>query len=226
MSARRPVVAVVDYRLGNLFSVSQALLRADLDARITGDRRELKAADAVVLPGVGAYPDAMAALKSLDLIGALRDFARSGRPLLGVCLGQQLLMSESEEFGATRGLDIVPGQVVRLDPGERAGGRRHKVPFVGWNAIRRAPGGGDWGASPLRGLADGAAVYFVHSFHTRPAASAHALALTRYGAEDYCAALKAGNVYGVQFHPERSGPDGLQIYREFAALVRADKVPA
>jgi imidazole glycerol-phosphate synthase subunit HisH len=226
MSARRPVVAVVDYRLGNLFSVAQALSRADLDARITGERREIMVADAVVLPGVGAYPDAMAALKSLDLVGGLRDFARSGRPLLGVCLGQQLLMSESEEFGHTAGLGLIPGKVVRLDPGQREGGRAHKVPFVGWNAIRRAPGGGDWKSSPLGDLAEGVQVYFVHSFHTRPAAARHALAMTRYGSLEYCAAIMAGNVCGVQFHPERSGAEGLRIYSNFAAQVRQAKVPA
>jgi glutamine amidotransferase len=168
----------------------------------------------------------MAALKSLDLVNALRDFARSGRPLLGVCLGQQLLMSESEEFGRTPGLGIVSGLVVRLEPGARAGGRVHKVPFVGWNAIAKAKGGGDWNASPLKGLAEGTQVYFVHSFHTRPAAAAHRLALTRYGAEEYCAAVGTGNVCGVQFHPERSGAEGLRIYRNFAAMVRDAKVPA
>lgn len=224
-------VAIVDYGLGNLFSVRQACAAVGLAPQVTSDRDEIVRAGAVILPGVGAYGDAMAALRRLDLVECIRDLAQSGKPLFGICLGMQLLMSESHEFGRHPGLDVIPGDVVRFaGPVDETAGvpRALKVPQVGWNSIVRAPesaaagaaGAADpWSGTPLAGLRDGEFVYFVHSYHVRPQASSVVVSTSRYGNIEFCSSLRVGNVFACQFHPERSGPAGLAIYRNFASLV-------
>lgn len=211
----RPQVAIVDYGMGNLFSVKHACARAGMDANTTSTAQDLLAADAVILPGVGAFGDAMATLARRDLVGVLRDIAASGKPLLGICLGLQLLMRESSEFGRHQGLGIIDGDVVRLDGGIDRG-RMVKVPQVGWNRIHRR-GAQTWAGSLLDGVPNGTYMYFVHSFYVRPADSGLVVATTRYGPADFCSGLRQGNVCAVQFHPERSGPDGLMVYRNLAA---------
>jgi glutamine amidotransferase len=190
-----------------------------MNATITSDRREIAAADAVILPGVGAYGDAMACLKRLDLVGPLREIAASGKPLLGVCLGQQLLMSESYEFGRHAGLNIVPGDVVRFDNPQ---GRRGplKVPHVGWNRIAKPAGDpGRWEGSPLDRRSEGEYMYFVHSFYVRPKDPSVVLAVSKYGDTEFTAAVRHGNVVAFQFHPERSGRAGVAVYRRFSEMV-------
>lgn len=217
----RPAVAVVDYGMGNLFSVCHACEHAGLAAFVTARPADIEAADAVILPGVGAFGDAMDSLRRRDLVGPLCDRSRASRLLVGVCLGQQLLMTESHEFGRHRGLGLIEGDVVRFsDAGD--GGPPVKVPHVGWNRIARGPGGGDtWADTPLAGLCDGEAMYFVHSYYTRPADPGVALAWSRYGSTAFCSALRRGNTFAVQFHPERSGPAGVGVYHTIAALARA-----
>lgn len=210
---RHPMIAIVDYGLGNLFSIARACELAGLETRVTGDAADLKSADAVLLPGVGAFGDAMASLRERRLDSALKDVAASGKPLVGVCLGLQLLMTESHEFGTHKGLDLVPGTVRRLHPADGA-----KVPQVGWNSIR-APGGKSWRGSALAGIADGTYMYFVHSYFVEPADSSVVLARTAYGGSEFCASIQQGNIFACQFHPERSGADGLAVYRNVARLV-------
>ncbi len=212
-----PVVAIVDYGLGNLFSVARACERAGLVARVTSDKREVLSADGVILPGVGAFGDAMQNLRQLDLISPLRQIAHSDTPLLGVCLGQQLLMTESEEFGVHQGLNIVPGRVVHF--GRPRGPRGVlKVPQVGWNRVHRPPGADDdpWQGTPLSGLADGTYMYFVHSFYVCPDDTSLTLSISRYGDIEFCSAIRWRNVVAFQYHPERSGTDGMSIYQNFA----------
>src|SRR5260221_10044127 len=162
--------AIVDYGMGNLFSVKHACEFAGMRAEVTADARQLLAADAVVLPGVGALGDAMEALRQRGLVAALREVAASGKPLMGVCLGMQLLMSESHEFGRHAGLGVIEGDVVRL-PEARVDGRRVKVPNVGWQPVRAAgaaagrPGAG-WARAPLGQGTKGASPVFVHSRRT------------------------------------------------------------
>lgn len=223
MQSRGPTVAIVDYSLGNLFSVQNACARVGLQASITSSKADILSADAVILPGVGAFGDAMANLHKLDLVGPLRDLATRDRPLIGVCLGQQLLMSESCEFGSHRGLDIFEGQVVRFDRPVGPEGTL-KVPQVGWNRIwRPAPPyrktHDPWHAAPFASLLDGAYMYFVHSYHVQPAQSDVILSTTRYGHIDFCSSLRRGNVMAFQFHPERSGEQGLRIYQNLAAMI-------
>lgn len=220
MSASR--VTIVDYGLGNLYSVLRACVHAGLEASITSDRRELAAADGIILPGVGAFGDAMATLRRLDLVGPLRDAADGGKPMLGICLGIQLLMSRSEEFGAHEGLDILKGTAKRFD-GPREGDRPLKVPEICWNGIFRRPRpkvGDSWAGTPLEGLPDGEAMYFVHSYCVQPDDENVILSTTRYGQIEYCSSLRRGSLFAFQFHPERSGVEGLKIYHSWARLLR------
>jgi len=219
-----PCVAIVDYGLGNLFSVKQACMTAGMAARITSDKGDIAAADAVILPGVGAFGDAMAALQQLDLVNMLRDLAGAGKPLIGICLGLQLIMEYSTEFGDHRGLGIVPGHVTKF-AGSREANRVLKVPQVGWNHIYR-PGGtvGDpWEGTPLVGLEEGCCMYFVHSFYAVPDASAVLLSVSRYGDTEFCSSLRYGSVFAFQYHPERSGEHGLQVYRNLSSMLKRDK---
>jgi glutamine amidotransferase len=208
-----PQVAIVDFGLGNLFSVQRACEQAGLSAAITADKRDILGAKAVILPGVGAFGDAMAALRRLDLPAVLAEVAAMGKPLMGICLGMQLLMSESQEFGRHRGLGLVEGEVVRLQNAD-LGPRRLKVPQVGWNRLRPAA---PWQDTPLKGLSPGEFMYFVHSFYVRPAEQTVVLAATTYGPVEFCSSLKRGSIFACQFHPERSGPAGLLVYRGLAS---------
>ena len=215
--------AIVDYGLGNLFSVKHACEHVGLKASITSAARGILDADLVILPGVGAFGDAMAGLERQDLASPLRDVAASGKPLVGICLGLQLMMTESHEFGTHKGLGLFEGPVVRFeDPLGPAG--MLKVPQVGWNRIYRPGERPDaWARTPLQGLEDGEYLYFVHSYYAQPADPAAGLTVTRYGHIEFFSGLRKDNVYAFQFHPERSGPRGLQIYRNLATLAATSK---
>jgi glutamine amidotransferase len=216
----RPRAAIVDFRLGNLFSVERASAIAGLAPVITSERDTITTADVVILPGVGAFGDAMDTLRALDLVGPLRDVAASGRLLIGICLGFQLLMRESEEFGAHAGLGLIDGVVRRLAPTTP----RAKVPQIGWNRIAEARPGA-WTETPLEAQTDGAYMYFVHSYCVVPADDRLASTTTTYEGETYCSAIRRGAIHAFQFHPERSGPAGLEIYRAIARLANTP-VPA
>jgi len=218
---RRCLAAIVDYGLGNLYSVQQACAHVGMQSEITSMPSALMSADAVILPGVGAFGDAMNALRQRDLIGVIKDLAAAGKPLFGVCLGMQLMMSESLEFGHHEGLGLVPGKVVRLpDPSENE--RALKIPQVGWNRISPSPNNYSptaWNETLLQGLPTGAYQYFVHSFIAQPADPSVILAETQYGNVTFSSAVRYGSVTAVQFHPERSGPAGLSIYRNLASII-------
>jgi glutamine amidotransferase len=213
-------VAIVDYGLGNLFSVKQACEQAGMRALVTSRHEDLRSAPAVVLPGVGAFGDAMRTLEGLGLIEVLREVASEGKILLGICLGMQLLMQESHEFGRYDGLGIIDGDVVPL-PNLLEKGRCVKVPQVGWNRIHATSAGANhvWKDTVLGGLSDGEYMYFVHSFYCRPERSDVVLATTSYGQTEFCSAVRKGNVFGCQFHPERSGFQGVKVYRNLADMI-------
>lgn len=207
-------VAIVDYGLGNLRSIEQALLHASLRPVITSDARTILDADAVVLPGMGAFGDAMATLRRLDLVHVLRDLAQSPTPLIGVCLGVQLLMTESCEFGHHQGLNVIEGDVVRLE-NPRHGDRPLKVPQIGWNRIQ--PTGPDgWNHGLLDGVAPGEYMYFVHSYVVRPSRPEMIVSTTEYGGITFCSSLAYRSVFACQFHPERSGTHGIRVYTNLA----------
>jgi glutamine amidotransferase len=212
--------AIVDYGLGNLFSVLQACRHAGIDAFITSSPKDIETAQSLIMPGVGAFADAMAGLQRLDLIAPIRDFAQSNRPMLGICLGLQLLFTESEEFGITRGLGLIEGSVRRF-PQPRDGEQRLlKIPHVGWNLASAPADRPDaWLGTPLEPLGREAMMYFVHSFCVHPADRQVVLCETTYGDLTYCSAIRQGNLSAFQFHPERSGADGIRVYRQIRRLI-------
>lgn len=210
------LVTVVDYGLGNLFSVSRALERCGAQVLVSAEPSAIESAERLLLPGVGSFAKGMDGLRARGLIDALRGYALSGRPFLGICLGLQLLFDSSEEFGSHAGLGLIPGKVVQI-PGVGADGQRHKIPHIGWNALREVSGGTPWSRSLLGRTAPGACVYFVHSFTAFPAEEAHRVADCDYDGCRISAVVKRGNVQGCQFHPEKSGEVGLEALRTFLA---------
>ncbi|MBI2860032.1 MAG: imidazole glycerol phosphate synthase subunit HisH [Chloroflexi bacterium] len=205
--------AIIDYGLGNLFSIQRVVSHLGGIPLVTSDPSEINAAARLILPGVGAFGDGMEKLKSLGLVGPVKDYVRSGRPLLGICLGMQLLMSLSEEFGLHEGLDLVPGRVKRLpDPG--ANGPAYKIPHIGWSHLE-PPHQSSWKGTIFEGIETGVFVYFVHSYVVAPDSPQPVLAETEYGGIKFCAALRQGNLFGCQFHPEVSGEVGLHILRNY-----------
>jgi len=213
----KALVAIVDYGLGNLFSVKHACEHVGLDATVTHLKKEILSADAVILPGVGAFSHAMDALKHLDLVDTLKEVGVSSKPLVGICLGLQLVMTESYEFGHHEGLGLVPGRVVRLDRPINFY-ETLKVPQVCWNKLLypKKDVGDFWRGTLLEGLSHGVFMHFVHSFYVQPDDPSMILATTQYGNVEFCSALTCRNIFACQCHPERSGVHGLQVYRNLA----------
>lgn len=205
------MIAVVDYGVGNLRSVSKALERVGADVRVTSSAADIDAADAVVLPGVGAFAHCMGNLRAAGLEKPVRAAAASGRPFLGICVGMQILFEESEEFGRVEGLGILPGRVRRFDLADHT----LKIPHMGWNQLRmknRPP--------HLDGVEDGARVYFVHSYHVETTDPSIVATTTEYDV-DFVSSAWRGNIYATQFHPEKSQATGLAILGNFTKLVAA-----
>lgn len=217
-----PLVSIVDYGMGNLFSVKHACEHLGLKALVTSDKEAILDSDGLILPGVGAFGDAIANLNKLDLINPISDFIQSGRPFMGICLGMQLLMSESEEFGRHKGLDIIPGKVSRFSVENEAG---DKVPHVGWNKVNWPVSTKDfiWENSPLAGIGNGEFMYFVHSYYCKPQDNKLVLSVTNYASIDYCSSIFWENIFACQFHPERSSLQGLEVYKNWAYSFRRAK---
>lgn len=207
-------VAVIDYGVGNLLSVSRAFAQCGADVVVTSDPDTILAARRVVLPGVGAFANGMEALRHHRLDAVVREVAVAGKPLLGICLGMQMLMDASEEFGETEGLGLIPGRVVGI-PAVDAAGQPQKVPHIGWNELVLSEGLTSWKGTALETVTPGDAAYFVHSFMVSPLAGNHRLADCLVGGQRVCAAVRSRNVQGCQFHPEKSGSVGLAIIQTF-----------
>jgi glutamine amidotransferase len=203
-------VTVIDYGLGNLFSVSRAFEQIGAQVQLADSAQAIDSATHLVLPGVGAFQDGMAGLQERGLVGPLRRYGASGRPLVGICLGMQLLFHWSEEFGRTEGLGLIPGTVAAI-PSTGADGRTHKIPHIGWNELRLPAGRASWAGTMLEAVSPGTAVYFVHSFSCVPSESRDRLADCEYDGRLICAAVQRGPISGFQFHPEKSGGKGLRI---------------
>jgi imidazole glycerol-phosphate synthase subunit HisH len=201
------MIALVDYGMGNLRSVEKALARVGADVRIVSDRESVLAADALVLPGVGAFGDCMANLEKIGLVETIREFIATKRPFLGICLGFQALFESSEEAPGVKGFALFPGTVPRF----AANGL--KVPHMGWNELRIREGN----CPLLKDVADNSYVYFVHSYYCKPKNPSVICGTTNYGIE-FCSMLWAGNVFATQFHPEKSQAVGLKMLENFVRL--------
>lgn len=211
----RTKIGIVDYGLGNLFGVQRALTAVGGQGTISKDPAELLDADKLILPGVGAFGAGMANLKTNDLVGVLSEFRQSGRPILGICLGMQLLLTESEENGIHQGLDFIPGKVVKFSSAKE-GLEQVKIPQVSWNGIEPPADEPDkWAGTPLDGLTVGDCFYFVHSYYVDVQQPADCLAETQYGVNRFCSVVKRDNVIGYQFHPELSAASGLGLLKNF-----------
>ena len=211
-----PNIVIINTRAANVHSVDKALRKVGANPIITSDPKELASADAAILPGVGASDSVMTALNSLGLTDPVKQFAASGRPLLCICVGLQVLFNSSEE-GDLPGLGLVQGSVKLIPRGMKDKlGNNMKVPHIGWNEVRFSDGKSE--RNPIfKGIPQGSHFYFVHSYHCVPDEQSEVAATANYGVE-VCAAVVRGNVVGTQFHPEKSGSIGLQIYKNFFKL--------
>lgn len=203
------MIGIVDYKMGNLASVINAFAKTGTQATLESDPSKLKNYDKLVLPGVGAFGDAMIHLKENGMDEAVKNFAATGKPLLGICLGMQLLFESSEEFGATQGLGLIPGKVVAFD--ENRFDHTLKVPHMGWNELFVQKE-----TAIFKGLPKEFYLYFVHSYHA-VCDDVYAIGKTHYGYE-FVSAVQNGNIYGIQPHPEKSHNNGLKIIENFAKL--------
>ena len=201
-------VTIIDYGLGNLHSVANALTHVGATVSFADNGKAISTAERIILPGVGAFADGMRNLRERGQISVLQEYAASGRPLLGICLGMQLLFDESDDFGTTAGLGIIPGRVEAIPT------TGVKVPHVGWNRIFPTKNS-NWENTLLANTPLQTHTYFVHSFVARPINAAHLLAITNYGPHQLTAAVSSGATVGFQFHPEKSGAPGLSMLRSF-----------
>ncbi len=198
------MIVIIDYKMNNLRSVQKAFESQNIGVEVSSDPERIRAAEKLVLPGVGAFGKSMDTIRAAGFDVLIRDHAAAGRPLIGICLGMQLLFEESEELGRHRGLGILAGRTVRFAPGL-------KVPHIGWNQIDlKNPG------PLLEGIKDGSFVYFVHSYYVETDEE-NVAATTSYGI-DFPSVVRNGNIFGIQFHPEKSQATGLAILRNFALM--------
>ncbi|MEM7314976.1 MAG: imidazole glycerol phosphate synthase subunit HisH [Planctomycetota bacterium] len=201
------MITIIDYQMGNLRSVQKAFESVGREAVISSDPSEIGRAESVVLPGVGAFRDAIAELRRRDLVGPIHDVIDAGRPFLGICLGLQLLFDVSYERGEYEGLGIVPGKVIKFDLPPQ-----YKVPHMGWNTVTKAKP-----VDMLDSVGDGVHMYFVHSYYVVPDDPAVTALHSDYGG-DFCAMIARDNLFATQFHPEKSQADGLQLLKGFGEL--------
>lgn len=209
-------VAVIDYGVGNILSVTRGLEHCGAKVRVTSSPEEILAASRVVLPGVGAFANGMAELRRNGLDDVVREVASKETPLLGICLGMQMLLDESEEFGTSQGLGLIPGKVIAI-PSTTIDGYPQKIPHIGWNSLVLPEGRQDWKDTLLDKVNPDDAVYFVHSFMASPTVPEDRLADCNYGGISISASISRGNIFGCQFHPEKSGMIGLNVLERFLA---------
>lgn len=209
-------VVIIDYGIGNLHSVNKACENVGMNVLVSNDKKEIENADGLILPGVGAFGDAMNNLKKNDLINPILDFAQSGKLMMGVCLGMQLLMTESEEFNSNKGLNLIEGKCIKFP--NFANNELLKVPHTMWNTIYTSNNEFEKN-SPLCSVKNEEFMYFVHSFHVLTENKENTLAYTNYGGIEFSSAIIKNNIFGFQFHPEKSGIKGLEIYKNFYDLL-------
>ena len=206
------MIVVVDYGMGNLRSVHKALEKVGYTARVTSTPQQIRDASAIVLPGVGAFKDCILNLEKLNLIEPILQSVRSGKPFLGICLGLQVLFTESDEFGKTPGLDLIKGRVVHFSQSDSSWDNRLKIPHMGWNALSFKK------TIPIfKNIEEGSFFYFVHSYYVVPDEEAVIATTTSYGI-DFTSSIQKDNIFACQFHPEKSQQVGLQLLKNFGTV--------
>ncbi|MEW7289530.1 imidazole glycerol phosphate synthase subunit HisH [Aquimarina sp. 2304DJ70-9] len=204
-------LTIIDYGSSNLYSVINACKTFGIDPVVSNDHAIIKSSDAVILPGVGAFNEAMSSLEKLDLIEPIKEFVHSGKPFMGICLGLHLLFERSEEFGDTKGLGLVKGSIKKF-PSDKE--QNLKVPQIAWNKINSV-NNNNWEKSPFATIQEGTFMYFVHSFYADAEDPEVILSETEYNNVTYCSSILKNNIFATQFHPEKSGDLGLEIYKNW-----------
>ena len=204
--------AIIDYGMGNLFSVANVCEHVGLNYIITNQSKDIQNASVLILPGVGAFDKAMLSLKRYDLIDSIMQFVSSGKMLVGICLGMQLLFEKSYEFGEHDGLGIIKGDVSKFKFSEAI-----NVPHIGWNKIMNADM--NWTGTLLEGLENNLSMYFIHSYYCNPLNESSVLSESEYGGKVFCSSVKQGNIFGFQFHPEKSAKNGIALYHNIKNLI-------
>ncbi|WP_417861405.1 imidazole glycerol phosphate synthase subunit HisH [Winogradskyella sediminis] len=214
MTENRKKVVIIDYQLGNLYSVKQACDTVGMNVIVSSNKEDILTAEALILPGVGAFIEAMHNLEKLGLIDAIKSKVYSGTPLFGICLGLQLLFTKSEEFGSGNGLDLISG-IIKKFP-EKINDRKVKVPHITWNQVCKY----DiyWEETPLRDLKDNEFMYFIHSYYVQPSNDSCVLTNTNYDGIEFCSSVIQNNIFATQFHPEKSADKGISIYKNWALI--------
>ena len=214
MTENKKKVVIIDYQLGNLYSVKQACDTVGMNVVVSSNKEDILAADALVLPGVGAFIEAMSNLEKLDLIDAIKMKVNSGTPLFGICLGLQLLFTKSEEFGSGYGLNLISG-IIKKFP-KNIEDRKIKVPHITWNQVYND--NNPWGETPLRDLKNHEFMYFIHSYYVQPDNDTCILTNTNYDGIEFCSSVVQKNIFAAQFHPEKSADKGISIYKNWALI--------
>ena len=213
-------IVIVDYKLGNIRSVLSAFEKFGVNAILSNDKNIILNSDGLVLPGVGAFPKAMQNLENYSLKEVIRNYANLNKPLLGICLGMQLLFNQSEEFEITKGLGLIDGEVKKIQIKNPSLG---KLPQVGFNSISRHLV--DWKGTILDDIKNNSDLYFVHGYAAMPKNEKEILSLTAYAEFNFCSSVKKGNIYGCQFHPEKSSEQGLKVIQNFIKIATLNKKP-
>lgn len=211
------LVTVIDYGMGNLLSVAKAFEHCGADVRVSDRYEHVIDADVLVLPGVGAFANAMAELRKNNLDEAIKEFSMKERPFLGICLGMQMMLAYSKEFGQHDGLGLIKGSVDPIEPTDIEG-NTHKIPHISWSAITPPRSADQWVGSILDNVDPGTSFYFVHSFTAVPDLGENRFAETYYNGRLISAVIRSGSLFGCQFHPEKSGKEGLKVIKCFLAM--------
>ena len=209
-------VVIVDYGHGNLFSINQACIQVGYNPIITSNAQDIINADSLILPGVGAFKIAMTELINKNLVEPISEYVKKGNYLMGVCLGMQLLFETSEEFGTHKGLGLIKGTVEKFP--ELHNGNKLRVPHIGWNNIQKNGEHYSWDSTPLKEISYENYFYFIHTYYVMPKVEENILSISQYQEMKFCSSVQSDNIFGFQFHPEKSAEQGLSIYKNFLKL--------